>query len=101
LRVAALAILAAMLNSPETHMYGLDLAKRAKVAPGSIYAILSRLLSAGILEREWEDIDPVAEGRPRRRLYRLTPRGEMVARREIDAQLAVLRPTTRPGGQLA
>jgi len=37
------------------------------------------------LRADWEDIDPVAEGRPNRRYYRLTPHGVTAARRELAA----------------
>jgi PadR family transcriptional regulator, regulatory protein PadR len=91
-----LALLSAMLSRPDEWRYGLELSKDARLPPGSIYAILARLLGSGILERVWEEIDPSEEGRPRRRLYRLTPEGEAVARREIDAHLAMLQRST-PG----
>ena len=38
----------------------------------------------GWLASRWEDIDPTQEGRPRRRLYRLTGEGEIAARRILD-----------------
>lgn len=99
-----LSVLSTMLGAPEADWYGLDLSKRSGLKPGTIYPILDRLLKAGWLERRWEQIDPVAEGRPRRRLYRLTGVGAPAARRALDDHLRLLgqpapspRATRRPG----
>lgn len=99
-----LAVLSAMLRDPDDDWYGLDLSKRSGLKPGTIYPILDRLLKAGWLARRWEDIDPVAEGRPRRRLYRLTALGAPAARHALDDHLVSLgqaarshRATRRPG----
>src|SRR3954449_1232735 len=92
-----LSVLSTMLGEPESDWYGLDLSKRSGLKPGTIYPILDRLLKAGWLERRWEDVDPVAEGRPRRRLYRLTGLGAPAARRALDEHLAALgHPVPRP-----
>jgi len=85
-----LSVLSTMLAAPEADWYGLDLSKRSGLKPGTIYPILDRLLKAGWLERRWEQIDPVAEGRPRRRLYRLTGVGAPSARRALDDHLISL-----------
>jgi PadR family transcriptional regulator PadR len=99
-----LAVLSTMLGDEDADWYGLDLSKRSGLKPGTIYPILDRLLKAGWLDRRWEDVDPVAEGRPRRRLYRLTAVGAPAARRALDEHLAALgatssrpRATRRPG----
>lgn len=50
---------------------------RGLTAHGTLYKALGRLAEQGLLEAEWED--PVIgerEGRPRRRLYRITGEGE-------------------------
>jgi len=38
---------------------------------GVVYPILRRLEGAGRLVSSWEQVDPVAVGRPRRRVYQL------------------------------
>src|SRR5208282_1432231 len=44
---------------------------------GTIYPILARLERIGWVDSDWEDPDAhIAEGRPRRRYYRLTRAGE-------------------------
>lgn len=50
---------------------------RRLTAYGTLYRSLSRLESAGLLESRWEDPIAAAEqGRPLRRLYRVTGKGE-------------------------
>jgi PadR family transcriptional regulator PadR len=95
-------VLGEMLSDPDAEWYGLELSKRSHLKPGTIYPILDRLLKAEWVQRRWEDIDPVVEGRPRRRLYRLTPHGATQARWELDQQLAALQrsqpaPAQAPG----
>ena len=85
-----LLVLNLMLSDPTAELYGLELSKRSGLKPGTIYPMLDRLLKAGWLERRWEDIDPVLEGRPRRRLYRLTGVGTRAARSALDEHLASL-----------
>jgi DNA-binding PadR family transcriptional regulator len=88
-----------ILSDPDGEFYGLELCKRARLTPGTIYPILDRLLKAGWLERRWEDIDPKAEGRPRRRLYRLTALGAPAARQALDEHLAALQPEPASNGR--
>jgi PadR family transcriptional regulator PadR len=85
-----LAVLSVMLSDPDGECYGLQLSERSGLKPGTIYPILNRLLKAGWLERRWEGIDPAMEGRPRRRLYRLTAVGAAAARQALDEHLASL-----------
>ena len=101
-----LVVLSAMLNDPDADWYGLDLSKRSGLKPGTIYPILNRLLEVEWLERRWEEIDPAIEGRPKRRLYRLTGVGERAAQMALNEHIASLRqrgptksfrPEHRPG----
>ena len=62
--------------------YGFALARSlsdgdsALTAHGTLYKALARMTEAGLLSAEWEDHSPAeAEGRPRRRLYRVTGEG--------------------------
>lgn len=106
LTTQTLAVLSAILSNPDSEWYGLELSKRSGLKPGTIYPILGRLLKLEWLERRWEEIDPVVEGRPRRRLYRLTGVGAPAAQRALDEHLAFVRqpqpaqgfrPEHRPG----
>ncbi len=73
---------AARDGEPEFH--GFALAQRIQArdgarrltAHGTLYKALARMEEARLLESKWEDPDrAVAEGRPRRRLYRVTGLG--------------------------
>jgi PadR family transcriptional regulator PadR len=97
LTTQTLKVLSAMSDDPSVEWYGLKLSKRSGLKPGTIYPILGRLLDIGWVERRWEDIDPGVEGRPRRRLYRLTGVGAPAACQALDEHLASLQrhPMTR------
>jgi DNA-binding PadR family transcriptional regulator len=63
------------------------------ITHGALYKALDRLEKRGLLTSNWEDAEiALAEGRPRRRLYRITPAGE--------AALTELAATARKAGQL-
>jgi PadR family transcriptional regulator len=78
-------VLAAFLADPSAERYGLDLMRATGHPSGTLYPILLRLQDAGWVEAVWEELDPVAAGRPARRYYRLTPDGLVSARTEIAA----------------
>ena len=70
-----LKVLEAFLENPAEQLAGADVQKRTGLASGTLYPILLRLEDAGWFVSRWEAIDPAAAGRPRRRLYRITPTG--------------------------
>lgn len=76
-------VLAALLDDPAADRYGLDLIRATGLPSGTLYPILIRLQRAEWLTAHWEEIDPVAEGRPARRYYRMTPDGTALARTEL------------------
>src|SRR5260370_32816808 len=69
-----------LLAEPAGEMYGLQICAEAHLPSGTIHPILARLERLGWVESQWEDIDTHAEGRPRRRYYRLTTDGAELAR---------------------
>jgi PadR family transcriptional regulator len=75
LTFASLKVLRVFLENPKQQLAGADIQKLGRVPTGSLYPILLRFEAAGWLDSEWEDIDPKEAGRPRKRLYRLTPTG--------------------------
>jgi PadR family transcriptional regulator, regulatory protein PadR len=93
-----LAILKVLLSKPMEPRYGLDISKEAGLQRGTLYPALARLERAGWLTSFQEDIDESAEGRRKRRYYRLTGVGATKARRalEIEAQRLSL-PSFVPG----
>jgi PadR family transcriptional regulator PadR len=69
-------VLNEMLREPTEQRYGLDMCESTGLPSGTIYPILARLERVGWVESDWEDPDAhIAEGRPRRRYYRLTREG--------------------------
>ena len=70
-----LRVLRAFLDQPTNPLAGSDIWRETGVLSGSLYPILARLEKAGWLTSEWEQLDPSREGRPRKRLYRLTAVG--------------------------
>jgi PadR family transcriptional regulator PadR len=73
-------VLRALLADPDQELYGLEIGDAAGLASGTVHPILARLEGIGWLTSMWEDIDPVAAGRPARRYYRLTAAGADEAR---------------------
>jgi PadR family transcriptional regulator, regulatory protein PadR len=68
-------------------------AARRLTAHGTLYRALGRMEEAGLLESHWEDPEiSVREGRPRRRLYRVTGLGATALTR---ANAEVPAPTSR------
>lgn len=65
-------ILRRFVNAPADELYGFEIIKETGINSSTLYPAL-RLLAEdrGLLTSRWEHIDPVMEGRPARRLYRL------------------------------
>lgn len=72
--------------------YGFELMRITGQPSGTLYPILAKFERAGWLTGGKEDVDPRAEGRPPRRLYRMT--GDAVPAARV--QLAVLSERYRP-----
>ena len=87
-------VLAELLAAPDGEHYGLALMRSTGLPSGPLYPILARLQTAGWVRAEWEQIDPVAAGRPARRYYRLTAEGATSA----AAILSDLHGRTAPRG---
>jgi PadR family transcriptional regulator len=77
-------VLRAFLASPDAELYGLEIAAHTGLLPGTTYPILVRLERAEWVTSRWETIDPRDEQRPRRRYYKLTPRGTELATQELE-----------------
>ena len=79
-------VLAEMLSEPAEQRYGLDICAETGLPSGTIYPILARLERIGWMESDWEDPNAhIAEGRPRRRYYRLTRDGAECADEALKA----------------
>jgi PadR family transcriptional regulator PadR len=78
-------VLRALLQQPTDEQYGLQLCGETGLPSGTVYPIVARLEQAGWVESRWEDPNEhIAEGRPRRRYYRLTEDGAEKARSALS-----------------
>jgi PadR family transcriptional regulator len=84
------------LDDPAALRYGYDLMKAAGLASGTLYPLLARLQTRGLVTSAWET--PRQDGERPRRYYQLTGEGIEVARLEL-AQLSARR-QRGPGGRV-
>lgn len=78
------------MEGPDEELYGLELARGADLASGTLYPLLARLEGAGLVESRHEAPELfVGTGRPPRRYYRLTGDG-------LEFATAALRPRHSP-----
>lgn len=70
-------LLALMLSRRSAWLHGYELSDHTGLKSGTLYPILMRLSDRGMLESRWEP--SAIEGRPPRRLYRLTAQGVSLA----------------------
>ena len=87
IEISILEVAAASLRGGDGWLHGYALAKAMADANGAgkltshgtLYKALGRMAESGLLEHRWEDPDAaLEEGRPRRRLYRVTGLGQKV-----------------------
>jgi PadR family transcriptional regulator, regulatory protein PadR len=90
-------VLREFLTEPSQPRYGYDLMHKTGFPSGKLYPVLGKLVIAGWLVREEERIDPASEGRPARRMYRLSERGMEAARYELAVLSQEIAPPGRPG----
>lgn len=83
LTAASIKVLQVFLDDPTGDHYGYDLMRITHLKSGSLYPILKRLLREGYLSAHDEPIDPRIEGRPARRVYKLTSDGAEMAGHDI------------------
>lgn len=97
LEMSILDVAMAMRRAGDSEFHGFGIARalrdqggsRSLTGHGTLYKALGRLEEFGLLASHWEDAVAV-EGRPRRRLYVLTPRGVEVTK-QIRAERAIRR----------
>jgi PadR family transcriptional regulator, regulatory protein PadR len=78
-----LKVLKMLMEKPQTPYSGAEIARQVAVGSGTLYPLLQRLENAGWVKSEWEDVDPREAGRPRRRQYKLTGRGQSEAAKAL------------------
>lgn len=77
-------VLRELMAEPDREMYGLEICAAAGLPSGTIHPILARLEKVGWLRSRWEQVDPAAEGRPRRRYYSLEPNSVAAVRAALQ-----------------
>ena len=102
LEVAILDVATSAARDGDDDFHGFAIAQRLQerdgarrlTAHGTLYKALGRMEAAGLLESRWEHPDiAIDEGRPRRRLYSVTPLGvSALARARVEGPAATWRP---------
>lgn len=82
-------LLAALIVRAADWRFGYDLSRETGIRSGTLYPLMIRLESAGLLATRWSA--PVTPGRPPRHLYRLTAEGRALAQR-LAQPAAALKP---------
>lgn len=75
---SAVKVAEALLENPSKERHGFDIAAKTKLKSGTVYPILLRFENARWLESRWEESEH--NGRPPKRMYRLTAIGVPAAR---------------------
>jgi DNA-binding PadR family transcriptional regulator len=84
-------------DEPDFHGFALaeelDNGQRSLTAHGTLYKVLDRLETRGLLVSRWETDEEYEGGRPRRRLYRVTADASMALARSRElTRVPVLSP---------
>lgn len=79
----SLQVLSFFLTNERKGFSGAEISSATSIKSGTLYPLLAKFEQRGILESEWENIDPSIVGRPRRRFYTLTALGANAAQHEI------------------
>ena len=98
------------LSASQTDPYGYTIAatiarsddSRGLTAHGTLYKALGRLVEAGMLVATWEDPESAeSEGRPRRRLYKVTAAGTRALEAHANEKLSASTAFSPAPGRLA
>jgi PadR family transcriptional regulator, regulatory protein PadR len=79
------ALLAVLLDRPQTWRHGYDLSKETGLRSGTLYPLLMRLSVQGLLESRWQEAE--RPGLPPRHVYRLTAPGIALAHEHELAEI--------------
>jgi len=80
---STLRVLNALLAAHPGGLSGSDIINSLNMFSGTLYPLLHRLEKECWVDASWEDIDPQAAARPRRRYYALTEYGLVEARSSL------------------
>lgn len=82
--ISTIKLLKLLLDKPQDVVSGAAISKATGIGSGTMYPLLQRLETAGWIKGDWEDVDPAEVGRPKRRLYKLTGKGQAEARSALN-----------------
>ena len=85
-----LRFLSIFLNNQHKTFYASEIGEILGVSYGSVVPLLMRFEKAKWLEFDWEDIDPKIEGRPKRKLFKLSDIGMTKAKQAIRSEIEFL-----------
>ena len=78
------------------YVYGFDIMDATSLPSGTVYPILSKLESSGLLKSRWEDARAARlEGRPPRRSYEITGEGKEALKESVEKYRRVQRMVPR------
>lgn len=89
-------VLAVLVSNHPQRITGAEICRQTGILSGTVYPLLIRLKDKGWLYSEDEDIDPVVEGRPKRKFYFLTSRGSQEAKKLLEERSKLLEPVVNP-----
>ena len=90
-----LRVLRPFLKDPSAAISVVEAIRASGLASGTAYPLLLRIECVGYLQSRWESGNPRELGHPRRRFYRITPRG-LTALREAHHQFDQVKSTLAP-----
>jgi DNA-binding PadR family transcriptional regulator len=91
----SLTVLKVFYDDPRASLSGSDIMQKTDMLSGTLYPILIRFENAGLLKSKQEPGTASSLGRPRRRLYKITPEGIQVVHQaliELGVAGAALKP---------
>lgn len=79
----SLRVLKLFSEDPGIRLAGADIMRATGLPSGTLYPILLRFETYGLLESDWEHTSAASLGRPRRRFYSITMAGRAIAREAL------------------
>lgn len=79
----AIWVLRALYDDLDGEHYGFSISKTTGLKSGTLYPILARLETHGLVISKWEQVDPTTAGRPPRRFYSLSATGIKCVEEEL------------------
>ena len=82
--------------TPDEEFSGYELGRKLQISSGTLYPVLVKLETAGLVSCRWEDGDPRELGRPMRRYYKISGLGISA----VSEKIRIVYPRFQPIGKL-